>query len=316
MKIAFYSPHLCLRGTTVAIYDYAFYNELLLGNESLVIYDENDSRNDPSTIEKFRQTLNCLPIKSIAGLDDALTKNKCDAVYIIKCGYRNDGRIATACKTLIHVIGTAPGSERHGDVYAYGSQWLSNHCSGGTLPYVPYMVDLPDINKDLREDFSIPPNAIVFGRNGGLDTWNLPFSNSAVERALDHRKDIYFLFQNTPDFLDHPRIKHAASTSDMVYKTRFINTCDAMIHARHEGESFGLSCGEFSIRNRPVITWTGSPEKNHIHTLKDKGIYYANQEELYNILCSFTPDPNKDWNAYREYNPVDVMEIFNKVFLQ
>ena len=36
MKIAFYDNSLCLMGTTVAIYDYANYNESILGNESFI----------------------------------------------------------------------------------------------------------------------------------------------------------------------------------------------------------------------------------------------------------------------------------------
>ena len=32
-KVAFYSPHLSVRGTEVAMYDYAQYNETILGNE-------------------------------------------------------------------------------------------------------------------------------------------------------------------------------------------------------------------------------------------------------------------------------------------
>lgn len=36
-------------------------------------------------------------------------------------------------------------------------------------------------------------------------------------------------------------------------KTTFINTCDAMLWARHDGETFGLAIGEFSSKNKPVI---------------------------------------------------------------
>tara|TARA_Y100000593_G_scaffold4890_1_gene9635 strand:- start:17096 stop:18046 length:951 start_codon:yes stop_codon:yes gene_type:complete len=316
MKIAFYSPHLCIRGTTVALYDFAFYNEKILNNESLIIYDKNDHRNDPSTLEKFSKTLNCVPIDSISNLDNTLSSYGCDAVYIIKCGYKNDGRMATACKTLIHVIGTAPASEAHGDVYAYGSYWLSETCSNGTLPAVPYMVDLPDLNEDLRDDFNIPSDAIVFGRNGGMDSWSLPFVSDAIRQLLSVRDDIYFFFQNTPHFYNHPHIIHAPSTADMEYKTKFINTCDAMIHARDVGESFGLSCGEFSIRNKPVITWHGSIERNHIYVLGDKGIYYNNREEVYDIFSTFKKDTTAQWNAYRDYSPEKVMPIFEDVFLK
>jgi len=315
MKIAFYSPHLCLRGTTVALYDYAYYNEKLLNNESLVIYDKTDHRNSDTTINKFEQTLNCVAINSIADLDKSLRENNCDAVYIIKCGYKNDGRMASACKTLIHVIGVANESEAHGDVYAYGSYWLSKVCSDGRLPAVPYMVDLPDVDGDLREDLKIPEDALVFGRNGGLDTWSLPWASSVVENVARTSPSTFFVFQNTPKFCDLKNVIHIESTANMSYKTKFINTCDAMIHCRNEGESFGLSCGEFSIRNKPVITWNGSPERNHIEVLGDKGIYYSGPEDMQDILMKFVPEPKKDWNAYKDYTPEKVMKIFEEVYL-
>ena len=93
-----------------------------------------------------------------------------------------------------------------------------------------------------------------------------------------------------------------------------------MIHARNEGESFGLSCGEFSIRNKPVITWNGSRERSHIEILGDKGIYYNNEGDLYEIMSNFwkqliTPGISQDWNAYKDYTPEKVMKIFNEVYL-
>lgn len=316
MKVAFYSPHLCLRGTTVAIYDYAFYNEKLLNNKSIIFYDRDHHANNNTTIKKFTDTMECVSINNINDIDKAIIYNQCDAIYIIKGGYKNDGRIANACKTLIHAIAMAPESEAHGDVYAYGSYWLSEVCSNGKLPAVPYMVDLPDIDDNLRTELMIPEDAIVFGRNGGLDTWNLPFVSDIIKQVLKERDDIYFIFQNTPMFHIHPNIIYIHPTSDMEYKTKFINTCDAMIHARYEGESFGLSCGEFSIRNKPIITWNGSVERNHIYILQDKGIYYENHSDLYNILMNFKPQPEKDWNCYKKYNPKNIMKIFNEVYLK
>jgi hypothetical protein len=316
MKVAFFQPHLCLRGTTVAMYDYAIYNEKLLNNQSLVIYEKNHQHNHPSTITKFSDTLECVSIDNINDLDRCLIENQCDAVYITKGGYKNDGRMASACKTLIQAIAMAPESEAHGDVYAYGSYWLSEVCSGGRLPVVPYMVDLPDIDDDLRDELLIPKDAIVFGRNGGLDTWSLPFVSEVIKYILNERSDIYFVFQNTPTFHMHPNIFYVPSTSDMEYKTKFINTCDAMIHARNEGESFGLSCGEFSIRNKPIITWDGSRERNHMYVLKDKGLYYSNAQDVYNIFMNFKPEPKKDWNCYKDYSPEKIMQIFDEVYLK
>jgi len=53
VKIAFHDNQLCERGTTVSLYDYAYYNKHYLGNESIIMYYGNDHRNVPEVIEKF-----------------------------------------------------------------------------------------------------------------------------------------------------------------------------------------------------------------------------------------------------------------------
>ena len=77
----------------------------------------------------------------------------------------------------------------------------------------------------------------------------------------------------------------------MEYKTKFINTCDAMLHARFEGERFGSTCGEFSLRNKPIITWHQSRERSHIEILGDKGLYYNSPQDLFDILTNFKKEP-------------------------
>ena len=126
----------------------------------------------------------------------------------------------------------------------------------------------------------------------------------------------FFLLQNTPRFYDHPNIIHLPSTADLTFKTQFINTCDALLHSRYEGESFGSTCGEFSIRNKRVITYGNSRERNHIEILKDKGIYFTSPAELLKILTEFSIRNTKgDWNCYREFEPEPVMEIFKNIFI-
>jgi len=317
MKIAFYSTHLCLHGTTVAVYDYANYNESLLGNQSFIFYLKDEPRNDDTTKGKFTSRFGERVIAgdSIADIDQKLKELEIDAVYVIKGGWKTDGVIFENCPMLIHAVGLVPPSQSHGKSFAYNSYWVSEHCSNGAIPAVPHMINLPDVDGDLREDLGIPKDGVVFGRNGGTYSWNIKFAERSIKSALDQRDDIYFVFQNTPKFIDHDRVFNIRVTSDMEYKVKFINTCDAMLHARTEGESFGLTCGEFSVKNKPVITWDGSKERNHIFILGDKGIYYNNEEELTKILTKFQPDPNKDWNAYREYSPEKIMETFKRVYL-
>jgi uncharacterized protein (DUF2252 family) len=115
MIVGFYSPHLCLRGTTVAMFDYAFYNEKLLHNKSIIFYNSNHHHNNLDSINRFKQNFVTIPISDFNHLDHHLASNKCDAVYMIKGGY-NDGRVSKVAKTLVHCIATPGPEHRHGDV--------------------------------------------------------------------------------------------------------------------------------------------------------------------------------------------------------
>lgn len=328
MKIAFYSPHLCLRGTEITMYDFADYNEKILGNESIIIYNDGHHSNDDTVIKKFNDRFKKVyPLKgpnsnwgwdptiTVPLLDDVLTRENCYGVYMQKFGY-NDGVISKFCKTFI--LCAAPVCDPHGDVYAYVSEWLSEVASGGKYPSVPSMVtELPKISENLRDELNIPKDAIVFGRTGGEDTWNLSWASSVVTEIVNRFPDRYFIFQNTPKFYEHNQIKFIKSTADLNFKTKFINSCDAMIHARNEGESFGCACGEFSNMNKPIITWFGSKDRNHIKLLGDKGIYYNTPMDLYEILHKFKINENKDWKTeYIKYNPERIMRIFEQVYLK
>ena len=319
-----------LRGTEVALYDYARYNEELLGNHSIIISHANDKRNDETVIDKFKKRFgndvffldgssDDFGWKSnivVPLLDEVLQRENCHWVYMQKGG-KNDGVISQVCPSMI--LACSNHYEPHGYHYAYVSNWLSKINSNGKAPVVPAMIDLYDTDEDLREELCIPRDAYVFGRTGGEDPWNLPFASDVVNFIIEKsgRDDIYFLFQNTPKFHHgHKNIIHIKNTPDMEYKTIFINTCDAMLHARFEGESFGSTCGEFSLRNKPIITWHQSRERSHIEILGDKGLYYNSPQDLFDILTNFKKEPEKDWNCYKEYNPHTVMTKFQDVFFK
>jgi hypothetical protein len=105
----------------------------------------------------------------------------------------------------------------------------------------------------------------------------------------------------------------------MARKTRFINTCDAMLHARAQGESFGLACGEFSIRNKPVITYKFGKHTHHLDVLGDKGFYYGNEKEFLQITENLDrPKLSQgQWDCYTErYNPERVMALFDQHLIQ
>jgi len=107
-------------------------------------------------------------------------------------------------------------------------------------------------------------------------------------------------------------------TTDMECKRKFINTCDALLHARQGGETFGLVCGEFATSQKPVITYSGSNERNHLTVLGDKAILYHDYDSVYNILRNWQKNDHNDMesNGYLYYTPENIMRIFDSVYLQ
>jgi hypothetical protein len=140
------------------------------------------------------------------------------------------------------------------------------------------------------------------------------FNALLVESYIENNPGI---IKGSVDIRDIPNNIYIDKIIDLKEKARFINTCDARLWARIDGETFGLSIGEFSSKNKPVIAATiGSTA--HIHLLGDKGIWYSSLSELYNILTGFNPsiEKTKDWNAFRDYTYDKVMDKFNEVFIK
>jgi hypothetical protein len=310
MKIAFHSNQLGLRGTEVALYDYALGNVEILHNESIII---SHAHSNLESLDKFKEKFRVYLYTDFSEVEGIVEKEKVDCVYYIKSG-ENDGKLVTNAKNLVHAV--FKSKEPHGDIYAYVSKWLSNEMSNGELPYIPHMVNLPIHNLDYRETFNLKDKFVV-GWYGG-NNFDIPFAKQAVIDVAKNRSDIEFLFMNHDPFCDLPNIKFLQGTHNMDEKVAFINTCNVMIHGRHRGETFGLTVAESSTMNKPVITFADSLERNHIDILGDRGIYYTDYSSLVDILIniSITDIQNRDWNCYKEFTPEKVMEQFNNVFLK
>lgn len=319
MNIAFHCNQLSLRGTEVSMYDYAHYNEKLLGNKSIVLAKNPNQwkYSDPKAIEKFKNRFNVFFYDNVSEIENILDQNNIDVFYAQKAGLR-DGVESKKRKTVIHVVFRQ--YEPHGDVYAFISEWLSNVYQN-KHDFVPYIVDLPDHNNDMREELGIPINAYVFGRHGGYETFDIPFVKSFIVDFVKQRKDVYFLFMNTERFVDHPQVIFLEPTADLIKKTEFINTCTAMIHARIKGETFGLAVAEFSLRNKPIITFGESLDRAHEQIIKSNYFQYKTLDELKLIFKAGNMEKyfskenlSRDWNMYRDYSPEKIMNKFKQVF--
>jgi hypothetical protein len=316
MKIAFHSNQLGLRGTEIALYDYAHYNETILGNQSIILTAIDSPFSDAKAIMKFGARFPIYAYADWKQAENILEDLGVNILYCIKAGVA-DGVVSKRCKTVVHAV--FKYCEPHGDVYAYISKWLAGEMSSGAhaFPYVPHIVESPRSSLGLRSQLGIPAHAVVFGRYGGAETFDIRFAQQVVEQVAQSVPDRYFLFMNTDPFCS-PRhnIIFLEGTANSQQKEDFIHTCDAMLHARQSGETFGLAIAEFAVRQRPVITWTGSHERSHIELLGDTGLYYDDAESLARLLCSFQPDKTKNWDVYSErFNPQVVMEQFKRVFI-
>lgn len=314
LLIAFHDNTLNIRGTSVAMYDYAHYNEVLLGNKSIILVPKQ-ADHDELAVHKFSKRFRVLYYTSTDDIDSILSRERVDVFYVIKYGKR-DRVLSSVVKTVVHCVFDM--SEPHGQVYAAVSDTLASKFN--RTCYVPHMIGLqPSLTKEnMRVDLGISSDAIVFGRHGGMDCWNLPSTNRAITRVVNDTSNVYFVLVNTPEFYKHPRIIHISKIVDNDEKNRFICTCDAMIHSSSYGETFGLAIGEFSVNNKPIITYGGQVwNDNYKNILGKRGVYYYGEQDCYEILCNFKPSKYvlESTNSYTQYTPVLVMNKFKEVFL-
>jgi hypothetical protein len=315
MRIGFHSNQLGLRGTEIALYEYAFYAREFFGIEPVIISDKNS---DLGALDKFKKEYPVYLYENFNEVVKWVDDLKLDAVYYQKAGFF-DNKIVPNAQNLVHCVFQM--HQPHGERYAYISEWLANKANWPH--YVPYMVDIAKYKHDdnLREYLNIPKTATVFGYHGGRDSFNIPWVQETVSKVASVRNDVYFVFMNVNPFgEERSNIIFLEGTHDLYTKVSFINTCDAMIHGRNGGESFGLSIGEFSMLNKPVLTtsWctAGLHDEAQMDILKDKGIFYT-MDTLYELLTTLVHKDfdGKDWNAHKEYSPQNVMNKFKEVFL-
>jgi len=313
MNIAFWDNYLCERGTTVSLYDYAYYNQTILNNNSYIFYNKTSKGNVSTIIEKFNKKFVVNGVNDFSEVDALLVKHNITHIYIIKSG-ENDGRISKVAKNCIHCVFNC--SQPHGDIYTSISSWVNGN--NGQFPVVPHMINLPIHKNNMRKKLNIPENATVFGGYGGANNFSIQFVHKVVYMVAMKNPNIYFLFANFNKFCpDLPNVIHLPAIIDLDEKVEFLNTSDAMLWARQDGEVMSISMGEFSTLNKPIICMNiGYP--GHVHLLGEKAIWYSDANSLFKILVNFDKEEerNKDWNAYKDYTPEKVMNIFRDVFLK
>ena len=321
--IAFQANSLCERGTTRNLFNYAYYNQELLGNRSIILYDKNDPHNNTKVIDKFKRHFQVYNYEKWEEVDGLIEENKCQILYIEKYGV-NDGKLSKVAKNIIHCVFDT--SDPHGEYYTT----LHKSMNPDYLALPNICCELPNAKINFRKENNIPSNAIVFGRHGGRETFNIPYVQHTIIRFAKQNPDKYFLFLNTDNFCQEslPNLIFLDCNIDDTFISEFIESCDAMIWGRMDGESFGLAIAEFSMKNKPIIATkclelkprynvTFGPFTTHVHLLGEGTLWYNNEESLFNILENFTPTlyQNKELNYYEKYSPYEVMKLFKQSIL-
>jgi hypothetical protein len=319
MKIAFFIRHFGERGTEVSVYDYAHHNETLLGNESIIVgftpetYAKYGLTCMPDVLDKFRKRFRVFLVNSFTEVDPLLRRENVDVYYTQTHGALEKFPFGdvTACTYAVHCVFET--RQKHGDIYFSISQQLNDRF-GTSVPVVPYPVHRGVTTETMRAELGIPDDAIVFGRHGAADTFDIPFVREAVIDVARANPTRYFLFLNTPKFCDLPNVIHLPKTIDVESKQKFINTCDAYLHARSDGETFGLAVAEFAVSEKPVITCTRGTDDAHLRILQDKAIRYTTKEDVVRILETFERGcVDMTTNGYKQFAVAPVMEAFRQI---
>lgn len=314
MRIGFDAEAMNERGMCVNLHDSALAAQTVLGHEVCVFYRPEGS--DPAVVEKFSKSFKLVryntPLERLRATDEA----KLDFCYRTNSGY-DDGVKVVANRVGVHAV--FRHFEPHGDVYAYISEWLADWMTGGVAPFVPYIVQMPEAKGVLRSKLGIPKNAFVVGRYGGFDQFNIEFAQKTVLKALEQRKDLYFIFVNTQEFVKHDRAYFLPAIVAPEAKADFIASCDVGINAKKIGESFGLATAEFMALGKPVFSWAGGMDRNHTVMCPKPDWLYKTRGDLFRLLSEYKANP-ADADAARQavlpFSAKAVMRQFDNVFLQ
>lgn len=231
-RILFYTPQLCERGTEVAVYDYADGAELILGMQAWVAYDAYAWNNFEGTVDRFERRFGIRLVALERGFDDVDGVLQRHGIRLLHClraeGLSSHVSRVPGVRTLVHAV--FDGSDtREGDVHARISDSVPG--SAEVVPHIVRPISQPFDGPCLRNELHIPEDAIVFGRHGAYETFDIEIAREAVMAIATVRPDVYFLLLHTPPFAQPPlpNIIHLPRTSDPERKAAFLRTCDAMV---------------------------------------------------------------------------------------
>jgi glycosyltransferase involved in cell wall biosynthesis len=305
MKILMHDNALNERGTTAAVESYA---EILLGLGWSVdiAFKEENSNNVPEVIDRIGKKFQLIPYSDFKEIRQA--QSKYDVAYFIKSG-ENDGIKFDTTPSLIHAV--FQSYDPHGASYVYNSQWLakkmqsrrflpSNLYKGylgkwnGCLDaldfnFLPHVCNVKNVVPNRNSLSGIEDDSFVVLRYGGWDSFDNTWVQDELLHFVEQFKNTVVLMVNTKPFCSHKRILFLRRFTHPLERDNLLAACDVFIHARNQGESFGLSIVEAMQANKQVLSWSGGKDQNHIELLRSSGALFANKSELRSKLeCMYS----------------------------
>lgn len=323
--LLFHVYALSSRGSNVALYDYAHYLEKYTSMKSMIMIDRYDPscRTDVIMYEKFKRRF---PIVC----DNIHDIHDIRAMYAIIHGgliheleyYKQLQTSLNNLPLFIHCV-----FEVRPEYHVSGRFHLSMVSQSLAMKYhwphyLPHILAYPT---SPYPTFPKPPQSIIIGRHGGLDTFNWSPINVVMLSTLNKNPHVHFWFMwgdsNThpPHLPTHERIRHFPMTTDKTWKERFIKSCDAMIVPETLGHTFGLSIAEFANYHKPIFCLNTPTLMNrcHLDILGQQAIYFTDEIDCIQQLQTWIEkrtmiDP---YQQYQSFRPKNILHSFENQLL-
>lgn len=335
-RLLFHANQLSERGTEVALYDYAHFFETLGFGVSYIASNRGSTTVGQSKFEaRFPGRVFLLdnvpgpsrdnpnPDVTFASLAADL---QLDAIYTIQAGTEFDFRMPESLTAVMRfMVHGVFGSSAKSSYHAVAA--ISPIVADVGVPVVGHMVYANEPATSivsLRKDLEIHDTTKVFCRHGGGGTFSIGFAREAVcKHARTFPHDLFLLLGTDAVACDVnvPNIRHLPTNTGLLYKQRFLKSCNACLHGREDGETFGLAIAECSIAGLPVITYGQPPQRANAHLVmqKDLAIKYNSADDLEKILSSFNVSAHQELSSqyqaiYSAYSPDAVMSDFLEKF--
>ncbi len=193
MNIAFYIDEMNYRGVSNSTYQFAFQNEKILKNKSIVFYNKKNYRNQKDVINKFKKKFKIIGVSYFKEIETYKDKLSLNYIYVQKSGNKNN-LTSNKIKTLVHSVYPQKLDQIHGHKYVYISKWLSDEFSNNKITYIPLITEVKKNKNNLKKKLRISKNKLVFGCYGGESSFDLKFVQTAIIEIVKKKKKYRVFF--------------------------------------------------------------------------------------------------------------------------